>query len=217
MSAYEATSRTRLRRKPGRAHYERETVHAIIDEALTCHIGFVVDDQPYVIPTVHARIGETLYFHGSPDNRMLTTLATGARCCVTVTLADGLVLARSAKKHSFNYRSVVVLGTAQEVTEPEDKMAALLSIIEHAIPGRTADLEPPAADLDSVAVLAITLKEASAKVRTGGPNDRPADLNRPIWAGHLPLSIAPGNPLPTPDLPDQVPIPSYIRQWHRGA
>lgn len=218
MSSYEATPRTRLARKPARGHYDQQTIHAILDEGLICHVGFAVDGQPYVVPTVYARVGQQLYFHGSPASRMLSTLASGAPCCITVTLADGLVLARSAKKHSFNYRSVMILGHAREVADEGEKNAALLGIVEHTTPGRAADLDPPTAgELNGTAVLAIALAEVSAKVRSGGPNDKPGDVELPIWAGQLPLSLTPGTPVPASDLAPDLEAPPYVRDWLRGS
>jgi nitroimidazol reductase NimA-like FMN-containing flavoprotein (pyridoxamine 5'-phosphate oxidase superfamily) len=159
-----------VRRKPGRARYERDLVHRILDEALACHVGFVADGQPYVIPTIHARRGELLYLHGSPASATLGALAEGSPCCVTATLIDGLVLARSARQHSLNYRSVVVLGTAREVLDPAERAAALEAVVEHVAPGRSADARAPSeAELASTRIFSLPLEEASAKVREGPP------------------------------------------------
>src|SRR5256885_1220330 len=169
-SSFQPTPRTDVRRHPERARYDRETVYQVIDEALICHVGFVADGRPVVIPTLHARLGDTLYIHGSAMARMLRTLAEGVEVCVTVTLVDGLVLARSAFAHSINYRSVVVLGRAREVTGAEEKWEALRATVEHAVPGRWDDVRwPEASELQLTAVVALPLEEASAKVRTGPP------------------------------------------------
>ena len=195
MTAIEMTDRTRVRRLPKRATYERETIHAILDEALVCHVGFVVDGAPVVIPTIHWRDGETLYVHGSAASRMLRTLKGGVEACVTVTLVDGLVLARSAFHHSMNYRSVVVFGTAREVTG-EEKNRALERLVEHIAPGRAADVRPPnEAELKQTLVLALPLEEASAKIRTGGPVDDEEDYALPVWAGVVPLKLTRGEPV----------------------
>src|SRR3954465_6700096 len=164
---YDQTERTRIYRKPGRGSYDRDLVHSILDEALTCHVGFVADGQPFVIPTIHARDGETLYLHGAKGNRMLNSLIDGTPCCVTVTLIDELVLARAALHHSLNYRAVMVLGTAREVTDPEEKGEALRAVVEHIAPGRadgTRGADAP--DGKSTKVLSLPIEEASAKVRT---------------------------------------------------
>jgi nitroimidazol reductase NimA-like FMN-containing flavoprotein (pyridoxamine 5'-phosphate oxidase superfamily) len=214
---YEQTERTRAYRKPGRAIYDRDLVHSILDEALTCHVGFVQDGQPYVIPTIHARIGETLFLHGAKGNRMLRALGDGAACCVTATLVDELVLARAALHHSLNYRSVMVLGTAREVTGPEEKQAALRAVVEHIAPGRAEEIRgPDERDMKSTKVLSIPIEEASAKVRTGPPVDEKADLDLPYWAGQLPLTQGAGNPIPAPDLVDDLPVPDHVSRWDRS-
>jgi nitroimidazol reductase NimA-like FMN-containing flavoprotein (pyridoxamine 5'-phosphate oxidase superfamily) len=213
---YEPTERTRVRRKPGRGSYDRELVHAILDEALICHVGFVDDGHPYVTPTIHARDGETIYLHGSPASRTLGSLADGTACCLTATLTDEIVLARSARNHSLNYRSVMVLGTAQEITEPAEKAHALLTVVEHMIPGRSDEVRGPSEkDLETTKVLSMQIEEASAKVRTGFPADKPDDLELSYWAGVLPLSLATGDPVPAPDLNADVPIPEHVTRWDR--
>jgi len=194
--AFSPTERTRLRRLPPRGVFERDAVYRILDEALTCHVGFVVDGQPYVIPTIHARVGDRLVLHGSAASRMLRTIAGGVPVCVTVTLVDGLVLARSAFHHSMNYRSVVVLGTAVAVTDEAERVAALEAIVEHVVPGRSREVRAPnAKELKATAVLALPLVEASAKVRTGGPIDDEEDLILPCWAGIIPLRLMPQAPI----------------------
>jgi len=210
-----ATPRTTVRRLPKRGHYDRPTIDAILDEGLICHVGFVVDGQPYVIPTLYARRQDRIYVHGSAVSRMLRTLAGGVPVCLTVTLVDGLVLARSAFNHSMNYRSVVVLGTAAPV-EGEEKVAALEAIAEHAAPGRWAETRAPnAAELKQTLVLSLPLGEASAKVRTGPPIDEDEDYALPHWAGVLPLALAAGSPVPDPRLPAGIPVPPSVRGWRR--
>ncbi len=180
----------RIKREPQRGVYDRETIESILDEALVCHLGFEVDGQPYVIPTLHARIGDRLYVHGSAASRMLRNAASGARVCVTVTLLDGLVLARSVFNHSINYRSVVVLGTAQNI-EGDEKRAALRAFTEHVAPGRWDEArQPTEQELKATWILSLPLDEASAKVRSGPPEDDEADLDFPAWAGVVPIHLA---------------------------
>src|SRR5260370_20184799 len=182
IEGFSPTDRTTLRRFPKRGNYQREVVEAILDEGLTCHLGFVVDGQPYVIPTTHARCEDHLYVHGAAAGRMLRTLKEGAPVCVTVTLLDGLVLARSAFHHSMNYRSVVVLGVATEVAEAGEKKAALEAIVEHVVPGRVQQVRPPTeSELGATTVLSIPLREISAKSRTGPPLADEPDYRWPCW------------------------------------
>jgi nitroimidazol reductase NimA-like FMN-containing flavoprotein (pyridoxamine 5'-phosphate oxidase superfamily) len=182
--------RTQVRRQPDRGRYDRETIDAILDEGLVCHLGFVAGGQPYVIPTLYARVGDSLYVHGSAASRMLRHLATGARVCVTVTLLDGLVLARSVFHHSMNYRSVVVLGTATLVTGDE-KRRALHALTEHLAPGRWDEARRPTAkELKATSLLQLPIDEASAKLRTGPPKDDPDDEDLPVWAGVVPVHLA---------------------------
>jgi uncharacterized protein len=184
--------RLRVKREPQRAHYDRETVEAILDEALICHLGFAVDGRPYVIPTLHARVGDRLYVHGSAASRMLRHLATGAEVCVTVTLFDGLVLARSVFNHSVDYRSAMVFGRATLV-EGDEKVAALRALTEQLAPGRWDEArQPTAKELKATWILSLPLDEASAKVRTGPPEDEPEDLDLPVWAGVVPVHLAAG-------------------------
>jgi len=216
MSNLLQTERTTVRRLPKRGLYDRETIHAIIDEALICHVGFVVEGAPVVIPTIHTRVGDTLYFHGSAASRMLRSLRGGVEACVTVTLLDGLVLARSAFHHSMNYRSAVVFGTAREVTDPEEKLQALDALVEHVAAGRSAHARPPnEKELRQTLVLALPIEEASAKVRTGGPVDDEEDYELPIWAGVLPLRLVPQSPLPDERLRPGIPIPGYVDEYRR--
>jgi uncharacterized protein len=209
------TPRTTVRRQPIRALYDRDTIAAILDEGLVCHVGFVVDGQPYVIPTIYARHGHALYIHGSVVSRMLRTLAGGIPVCVTVTLLDGLVLARSVFNHSMNYRSVVVLGTAT-VVEGKEKIAALETIAEHIAPGRWKEARGPSeTELKATLVLSLPLDEASAKVRMGPPEDEDEDYGLPYWAGVLPLALAAGSPIADPRLPPGTLVPPSVREWRR--
>jgi nitroimidazol reductase NimA-like FMN-containing flavoprotein (pyridoxamine 5'-phosphate oxidase superfamily) len=209
------TPRTTVRRLPNRGLYDRETIAAILDEGLVCHVGFVAEGQPFVIPTIYARDGERIYVHGSAVSRMLRTLAGGVPVCVTVTIVDGLVLARSAFNHSMNYRSVVVLGTAT-VVEGEEKVRALETIAEHAAPGRWREVRGPSAnELKATLVLSVPLDEASAKVRSGPPEDEDEDYALPHWAGVLPLSLVAGSPIPDPRLPAGTALPPSVRGWRR--
>jgi nitroimidazol reductase NimA-like FMN-containing flavoprotein (pyridoxamine 5'-phosphate oxidase superfamily) len=182
--------RIRIKREPQRGRYDRETIDLILDEALLCHLGFEVDGQPYVIPTLHARVGDTVYVHGSAASRMLRQLADGVRVCLTVTLFDGLVLARSVFNHSVNYRSVVLLGTARLVPDDE-KAEALRALTEQLAPGRWEEArQPTAKELKATWILALPIEEASAKVRSGPPEDDPEDEHLPVWAGVVPVHLA---------------------------
>ena len=188
---------TTVRRLPERARYDRALVHEVLDEALVCHVGFAHDGRAFVIPTTFARIEETLYLHGSPASRMLRTMSAPVEVCVTVTLLDGLVLARSTFHHSMNYRSVVVLGRARRVEGVTEKRAALHALVEHVVPGRSDTArEPNDKELRATLVLALELDEVSAKVRTGGPLDDPADLDLPVWGGEIPLRLVRETPAP---------------------
>ncbi len=210
------SDRTRVRRLPNRAAYDRETIHAILDEGLVCHVGFAVDAQPYVIPTIYARVGEQLYLHGSAASRMLRALATDIPVCVTVTLLDGLVLARSAFHHSMNYRSVVVLGRAVEVREPAERLAALQAIVEHVLAGRWQEArQPNEQELRATSVLRLPLAEASAKIRTGPPLDDAEDLGLGCWAGVVPLRLDAQPPVPDPQLAPEIGVPEQIAHYRR--
>jgi nitroimidazol reductase NimA-like FMN-containing flavoprotein (pyridoxamine 5'-phosphate oxidase superfamily) len=217
MSTFTPTERTQVKRLPKRGMYDRETVFKILDEAFVCHVGFVADGQPYVIPTNFARAGETLYLHGSAASRMLRTLSAGIPVCVTVTLVDGLVLARSAFHHSANYRSVVVLGTARLVTDAAEKMEALRLFTEHIMKGRWEQIRPPnEQEMKGTTVLALALEEVSAKVRTGGPVDEEEDYELQTWAGVLPLAIVPGAPVPDARLKAGIAVPENVARYSRG-
>jgi nitroimidazol reductase NimA-like FMN-containing flavoprotein (pyridoxamine 5'-phosphate oxidase superfamily) len=211
---YQRTERTRVRRLPERAAYDRATVHAILDEGFLCHVGFVVDGQPYVIPTGYARVGDTLFLHGSTGSRL--GLRPGMDICVTVTLVDGLVLARSAFHHSMNYRSVMAIGRTRPVTDPGEKEVALRALVEHIVPGRSDEVRGgDLRELAATAVLALPLAEVSAKVRTGPPQDDEPDYALPIWAGVLPLALTPGEPAPDPVLDPSIPAPAHVASWSR--
>jgi nitroimidazol reductase NimA-like FMN-containing flavoprotein (pyridoxamine 5'-phosphate oxidase superfamily) len=208
------TERTTLKRLPKRGVYERELVCSILDEAFICHVGFAVDGQPFVIPTGFGRVDDRLYIHGSQISRMLRTLAGGLDVCVTVTVLDGLVLARSAFHHSMNYRSVVVFGRASMVDDKEAKLAALRAFSEHVIPGRWDEVrEPTDQELKATAVLSLPLEEASAKVRTGPPIDDEEDYDLPVWAGVLPLGLLPGTPVRDPRLPGEIEVSSSVLKF----
>lgn len=216
MSDYSPTERTRVKRLPDRGKYDAETVHKILDEAFVCHVGFVVDGQPFVIPTNFGRVGDIVYLHGSAASRMLKTLADGVPVCVTVTLVDGLVLARSAFHHSANYRSVVMLGKATLVENPEEKMRALESFTEHVVRGRWKDVRRPTElELKATTVLSLPLDEVSAKVRTGPPKDDAEDYSLPVWAGVLPLPVTPGAPVDDPRLLPGLQPPEYVLKYSR--
>lgn len=210
------TERTRVRRLPKRGRYEVATIRAILDEGLVCHVGFVVKGQPYVIPTTYACVDDRLYIHGSTASRMLRALRQGVPVCVTVTLLDGLVLARSAFHHSMNYRSVVILGTATAVVDPSERLVALRAIVEHVIPGRWGDVRPPnPKELRATLVLRVPLVEASAKIRTGPPLDDDEDYRLPCWAGEIPLGLTPRRAVPDPRLDPRVGVPDVVRRYRR--
>jgi nitroimidazol reductase NimA-like FMN-containing flavoprotein (pyridoxamine 5'-phosphate oxidase superfamily) len=209
-----ASARTRVHRVPARAVYAREAIEAILDEALIAHLGFVHRGQPYVVPTLHARVGGTVYFHGSAASRAIRTLSAGAPACLTVTLLDGLVLARSAFHHSVNYRSVVVLGTATPVEGPSERMRALEAFTERLIPGRWAEVRPPnPQELKGTRVLAMALDETSAKVRTGPPVDEEEDYALGTWAGVIPLHTTVATPVPDPRLGPRITPSSVVSDW----
>jgi nitroimidazol reductase NimA-like FMN-containing flavoprotein (pyridoxamine 5'-phosphate oxidase superfamily) len=199
---------------PARGDYERATIEAILDEAMVAHIGFTRDEQPYVIPTLHARVGERVYFHGSSASRTIRALAGGAPACLTVTLLDGLVLARSAVHHSVNYRSVVVLGHPTAIEEPDEKLAAIEAFTERLVPGRWNEVRPPTAkELKAIQVLALPLSEASAKLRSGPPVDDEEDYALDIWAGVIPLATVASAPTPDERLSEGISPSSTVREW----
>lgn len=217
MQTAPASERTRLRRRLERGRHDRETIHAILDEALVCHLGFSVDGQPYVIPTTFARVGDFLYVHGSAASRTMRALASGIPACVTVTLLDGLVLARSAFHQSMNYRSVVVLGRAVEVVDIEERRMAFEAIVEHVLPGRWGEVRwPTEQEIRATTVLRLPLDEASAKVRSGGPIDDEEDLALDCWAGVIPLRLTAGEPIAEPDLRPGIALPIAAGAARRG-
>jgi nitroimidazol reductase NimA-like FMN-containing flavoprotein (pyridoxamine 5'-phosphate oxidase superfamily) len=207
----EPSPRTTVRRRAGRGRYERATIEAILDEGLVGHVAVVSDGQPYAIPMLYARAGERIYLHGSPLSRLLGALAEEVPLCLTVTLLDGLVLARSAFHHSLNYRSVVVLGRGRVVSEPSEKLAGLRTIVEHVSPGRSAHARGPnEQELEATELIELALGEASAKVRTGPPVDAPEDYALPVWAGELPLRLVVGEPVTDPRCSE--PVPDSVRR-----
>ena len=207
------TDRTRVRRVPARGEYDRETIDAILDETLISHVGFVHEGEPVVIPTLHARLGDRLFLHGSAASRMLRTLDKGVPVCATATLVDGLVLARSAFHHSVNYRSVVVFGQATPV-EADERLKALELFTEKLVPGRWAEVRPPTRqELKGTNVLSLPLEEASAKVRTGPPVDEEEDYSLPVWAGVLPMRPVVDPPQPDPRLDPRAELPLHVARW----
>ncbi|GAA0582031.1 pyridoxamine 5'-phosphate oxidase family protein [Streptomyces crystallinus] len=213
-ASYEPTGRTVPTRSRERASYDRELVHGILDEGYVCHLGFVRDGAPVVLPTLYGRIGERLYVHGSTGSRPLRMAGRadpGLPVCLTVTHVDGLVLARSAFHHSLNYRSVVVHGLAYQVTDPEERRSALDALVDQVVPGRSYDSrQANAKELAATSVIRLDLEEVSAKVRTGGPNDEPEDSALPHWTGVIPLARTYGTPLPADDLDPSVALPDYL-------
>jgi len=212
------TQRTELRRLPQRGSHEPEIIHAILDAGFLAHVGFQVNGQPFVIPTLYGRDEDKLYLHGSAASRMLGELETGAPACVTVTLVDGLVLARSAFHHSMNYRSVVAFGTARKIEDGAEKLRALRIISEHLLAGRWNDVRSPSdKELKATAVVEFTVEEASAKIRQGPPMDDEVDLSLPVWAGVLPLSLEARAPVPDPRLARGIEVPQYVLQFRNSS
>lgn len=212
------TNRTRLRRKPARGSFEASVIHRILDEGYICHVGVSDETGPRVIPTAYGRVGDILYIHGSTGSTMLRLLASQQPACVTVTLVDGLVLARAQRTHSLNYRSVMIYDIPRLVTGTEEKLAALAAIVDHVTPGRSAQVRPPdRRELAETHVLAISVTEASAKIRSGPPLDDPVDLTWRAWAGELPIRTIVGSPVPDPATPrDQViEPPAHVRSYQR--
>jgi hypothetical protein len=210
------TPRTKLKRLPKRGNFERETIYRILDEAFVCHVGFVANGQPFVIPTSFGRIDDRLVIHGSAASRMMRELRTEIDVCVTVTLIDGLVLARSAFHHSMNYRSVVVFGKARIIEDEREKYEALKALTEHIVPDRWAQVRPPnALEMKATTVLALALTEASAKIRAGGPVDDEEDYELDVWAGVLPLTLATGAPVSDERLKDGIGVPQNVLNYNR--
>ncbi|MEA2647142.1 MAG: uncharacterized protein QOE92_2225 [Chloroflexota bacterium] len=213
-----SSDRVRVRRHAERGRYDAETINAILDEALLCHLGVVVDSVPHVIPTMYARVGEVVYVHGALANRAMIALRKGSPLSLVVTLLDGLVMARSAFNHSMNYRSVVVVGTATEVVDHDEKLAAMQALLDHVAPGRWAETRHPnPVELQTTVIFAVPLTEASAKVRVGGPIDNPEDIDSAFWAGVVPLRLESAAPIPAVDMPRPVDPPAYVRGYRRGA
>ncbi len=206
--------RSTLKRKRERGSHRRTTVEAVLDEGLVCHVGIAVDGATFVEPMAYARIGGVLYLNGARANRLLRSVADGADVCVTVTLVDGLVLARSAFHHSMNYRSVMLFGTATEVTEDDEKRAAVSALLEHLVAGRSQDARPPTpAELRATLIVRLPITDGSAKARTDGPVDDEEDLDLGVWAGVLPVWASTGPAVPAADLDDGVPVPEYVSRW----
>ena len=213
---FPVTDRTRVVREANRAVYDRDAIYKILDEGFVCHMGFVTDGQPYVIPTLYARLGDALYVHGSAASRMLRGLSAGLPVCITVTLIDGLVLARSVFNHSMNYRSVVALGRATLIDDPGEKLLALQAFTEKLIPGRWNDArQPNERELKVTSVLRLPLTEVSAKVRTGPVEDDPDDCALPVWAGVIPLRFVADVPLPDDRCDSTIPTPPYVAKYQR--
>jgi len=211
-------ARHEVRRLPDRAAYDRATIDAIIDEALICHVGIAVDGQPFVIPTIHAREGDTLLFHGLKGGRLLEAIASGAEICVTITLLDGLVLARTAFHHSMGYRSVVLFGRGRLIEDDAEKLAALERLSEHVVPGRWREVRAPnAKELKMTSVVAMPIEAASAKRRDCIPRDDAEDLDFPVWAGHIPLALTPGSAVTAADLTVEAGVPDYVLHYRRGG
>ena len=216
MSTFSPTDRTTLKRLPKRGDFERDAIFAILDEAFICHVGFIVEGKPVVIPTSYVRVADEVYIHGSAASRMLRSLEEGIDVCVTVTLIDGLVLARSAFHHSINYRSVVIFGKANAVDDLEEKFRALHAFTEHVVPGRWADVRPPDEnELRATLVLRLRLAEVSAKVRTGPPIDDDEDYNLAVWAGVVPLRLIADTPVIDDRVPAGIEAPDYVREYSR--
>ena len=213
---FPVTDRTRIVREPVRAVYDRDAIYKILDEAFTCHLGFAVDGQPFVIPTMFARVGDAIYFHGSAASRTLRGLAGGLPVCITITLSDGLVLARSVFNHSMNYRSVVAIGKATLIEDPTEKLEALRAFTEKLIPGRWNDArQPNEKELKATSILKLPLTEVSAKVRVGDVEDDAPDYELPVWAGVIPLRMVTEAPVRDSRCEASIPTPDYILHYHR--
>ena len=216
------TARTRVKRIPKRAAYDRDAIYSVLDTALVCHVGFAIDGQPYVIPTLHVRIADRLYIHGSAASRMLGAAAEGTPLAVTVTHIDGLVLARSAFHHSVNYRSAVILGEAHLVADPAEKFAVMKGLIDHVAPGRWDHIrQPNDKELAATSVLSIPIVEASAKLRSGDPLDDEADYALRIWAGQIPFATRTLTPVADARVDASIPVPAHVTEYrlpaNRGA
>ena len=216
MTHFTRIEKNRIKRLPKRGQYDRETINRILDEALICHVGFVEDRQPYVIPINFALVEERIVLHAAKASRLLNHITAGHPVCVEATIVDGLVLARSAFHHSVNYRSVVLFGTGCAIHVEQEKLAALKAITDHLVPGRWQETRPPnQKEMDATSVVSIRIDEASAKVRIGAPGDDEEDCALPVWAGILPLHTAPSTPLRDERLPENIPLPEYIATYSR--
>jgi len=216
MSEFTATDRTKVRRHPERGTYDRETIYNILDEAFVCHVGFIVDGAPYVVPTNYVRVGDKLFLHGSTASRLMRTLGSGAPFCLSVTLLDGIVLSPTATGHSVNYRSVVVMAKAEQILDPQDKLAAMRDFVEYVIRGRWAEVRPPTEqELKATVVLSVPLVEASAKVRTGFAIDKGDEYADAGWTGVIPFKWAARTPVPDPRGNPELPIPANLMNYSR--
>jgi nitroimidazol reductase NimA-like FMN-containing flavoprotein (pyridoxamine 5'-phosphate oxidase superfamily) len=216
MPHFTKTEKNRIKRLPKRGQYDRDTICQILDEALICHVGFVDDSQPYVIPINYARVEDRIVLHGAKASRLINHIIAGQPVCVEATIVDALVLARSVFHHSVNYRSVVLFGTGCAIQDEQEKLAALKAITEHLIPGRWQETRPPSRkELNATSVVSIRIDEASAKVRIGPPVDDEEDYARPVWAGILPLHVAPSAPIRDERLAEDIPLPAYIAGYSR--
>ena len=210
------TARTALQRHPERAAYDAATIYGILDAGFVCHVGFIQDGVPFVLPMSYGRVDDTLYLHGSPEGRKMLILAAGAPLCIAVTHVDGLVLARATCGLAANYRSVVILGHGRPVHDEQEKRAGLRALLEQALPGRSIDArEPTATELDATLVVAVQIEEASAKLHNDGPSDAPADQELDVWAGVVPLALRAGVPIPAPGLAPHVALPAYVADYRR--
>lgn len=208
---FEPTPATTVRREPERGSYDRDVVYTILDEAPFCHLGFIHESRPVVVPTIHVRVGDRLVLHGSPASRMMRALGSGERIAVAVTLLDGLVLARSVFHHSMNYRSVVLFGTGEEITDLDAKLEAMRVFTEKILPGRWGVVRPPTEkEFRATMMVAVPIAEASAKVRTGPPEDEEHDYHLDVWAGVIPLRVVAGEPVPDPHLASGIPVPEHV-------
>jgi uncharacterized protein len=216
MSEFTPTERTRVRRKPDRANYDRETIYGILDQAFVCHVGFIADGMPVVVPTNYVRVGDKLFLHGSTASRLMKTLGSGAPFCLSVTLLDGIVFSPTATGHSVNYRSVVVMGKAEPIEDPAAKLAAMRDFVEYVLRGRWASVRPPSEqELKGTMVLAVPLVEASAKVRTGFAVDDHEEYRSTGWTGVLPFKWTPGEPQRDPRGSPAIPVPDTIQHYSR--
>ncbi|HQW35129.1 MAG TPA: pyridoxamine 5'-phosphate oxidase family protein [Thermoflexales bacterium] len=216
MTTFPITDQNRVRVKSKRGTYEREVIYPIVDEALICHVGLVFDNQPFVIPTIHARIDDTIYLHGSPGSRMKKAAEAGAPFCITCTLVDGIVFARSVFNHSMNYRSAVLFGKGRIVTDADESYKAQVAITDHIAKGRWDDARVPnEKEIAKTLFIAIDVEAASAKVRTGPPGDDEEDLALPYWAGVLPLAVTPAAPINDPALREGIALPEYVKKFKR--